>query len=500
MTAAVAALGFMPMALSNSSGAEVQKPLATVVIGGLISATILTLVVLPVLYYYVEKWFGSTFSSTNASKQSAIHTSVIVGLFVLLSVPQTSQAQEIPKYSLEQIHELLLENNAQLQIVDQERMQTEWMLRGSANISNTTVQLSYGQINGAQSQDSQINISQTIALPLVYRLQRNIAEQEVGTAENAKTVLAHELEYELQVLVSQLCLAKSKHQLLTEEKEIHTKWWNASKIRVETGESVPVEMYTADSQRMLAEMALQENSLEIRNIQRQIAFLIGQSKQSALVDVDMDTALWLQKMFAVISNIQASQLQVSHPTLQLMQKEVQLAEATVASWKSHLLPQLTLGYTNQSFMGPNIDIYGNSTTYSSSDRFHSVQFGLNIPILSLPYYRANIHSAQISQDIATSKLSAIETEFTNQLQFVWEQLQTVEANLAYFQSTTIPRSRLLREQADISFQMGDVDYLQYMQYIQKYMDVQSEYISVVGQYMQLVLDIQLLHSSTNFVQ
>jgi len=57
LTASVASLGFLPMALSQSAGAEVQKPLATVVIGGLISATFLTLVVLPVLYYYFEKSF-----------------------------------------------------------------------------------------------------------------------------------------------------------------------------------------------------------------------------------------------------------------------------------------------------------------------------------------------------------------------------------------------------------------------------------------------------------
>jgi cobalt-zinc-cadmium resistance protein CzcA len=54
MTAAVASLGFLPMALATSAGAEVQKPLATVVIGGLITSTILTLVVLPCLYSYVE--------------------------------------------------------------------------------------------------------------------------------------------------------------------------------------------------------------------------------------------------------------------------------------------------------------------------------------------------------------------------------------------------------------------------------------------------------------
>jgi len=55
MTAAVASLGFLPMALSTSGGAEVQKPLATVVIGGLASATLLTLIVLPILYLLLER-------------------------------------------------------------------------------------------------------------------------------------------------------------------------------------------------------------------------------------------------------------------------------------------------------------------------------------------------------------------------------------------------------------------------------------------------------------
>lgn len=55
MTAFVASLGFLPMALATGSGAEVQRPLATVVIGGIISSTFLTLVLLPTLYEWIEK-------------------------------------------------------------------------------------------------------------------------------------------------------------------------------------------------------------------------------------------------------------------------------------------------------------------------------------------------------------------------------------------------------------------------------------------------------------
>ena len=55
MTALVASLGFVPMALSTSPGSEVQRPLASVVIGGLITSTVLTLFVLPVLYGWLEQ-------------------------------------------------------------------------------------------------------------------------------------------------------------------------------------------------------------------------------------------------------------------------------------------------------------------------------------------------------------------------------------------------------------------------------------------------------------
>jgi cobalt-zinc-cadmium resistance protein CzcA len=58
MTATVAALGLIPAALSRAIGSDVQRPLATVIIGGLITSTVLTLLILPVLYFYIERWKG----------------------------------------------------------------------------------------------------------------------------------------------------------------------------------------------------------------------------------------------------------------------------------------------------------------------------------------------------------------------------------------------------------------------------------------------------------
>jgi cobalt-zinc-cadmium resistance protein CzcA len=64
MTALVAALGFVPMAIATGTGAEVQRPLATVVIGGIISSTILTLLVLPGVYALIYQFKGKNRAST----------------------------------------------------------------------------------------------------------------------------------------------------------------------------------------------------------------------------------------------------------------------------------------------------------------------------------------------------------------------------------------------------------------------------------------------------
>jgi len=77
MTALVASLGFLPMALSTGVGAEVQRPLATVVIGGVLSSTLLTLLVLPVLYDLVE-----TFLSGHGPSQA--WCARLAGLWLLL--------------------------------------------------------------------------------------------------------------------------------------------------------------------------------------------------------------------------------------------------------------------------------------------------------------------------------------------------------------------------------------------------------------------------------
>ena len=98
MTATVASLGFLPMAFSSSAGAEVQKPLATVVIGGLITATFLTLFVLPLLYII----FNTKISLKRKPKMKNITTATTI-LILLFANGHAQFAPQIrPRFIIRQ--------------------------------------------------------------------------------------------------------------------------------------------------------------------------------------------------------------------------------------------------------------------------------------------------------------------------------------------------------------------------------------------------------------
>lgn len=107
LTASAAALGFLPMAISSGAGAEVQRPLATVVIGGLITSTLLTLIVLPVIYSLFNKEKKDKNKSHENLRIKALST-------VLLLIGFSGYSQETQVKTIKNVNELqsmALENN-----------------------------------------------------------------------------------------------------------------------------------------------------------------------------------------------------------------------------------------------------------------------------------------------------------------------------------------------------------------------------------------------------
>ncbi len=143
LTATTDIFGFLPMAFSASAGAEVQRPLATVVIGGMLTATLLTLVVLPVLYTFVEG------RSDRRKGLKAPNANVIIVLIVcggLLGIPAVANAQQqeqekdsLPTITLEQARKRAVENYPKIQSARLEIESQQALKKTAWDLGNTQV-------------------------------------------------------------------------------------------------------------------------------------------------------------------------------------------------------------------------------------------------------------------------------------------------------------------------------------------------------------------------
>jgi cobalt-zinc-cadmium resistance protein CzcA len=142
LTAASTMVGFLPMAFSTSAGAEVQRPLATVVIGGLVTSTMLTMIMLPILFYFVHS--KEAFSKLKVPKK----TISIILLFLFAGLANVvAQEQETQKLTIEQAVEYALKNNPVIQNAALNIESANKQKQGVLNFEPTEFSYQNGQIN-----------------------------------------------------------------------------------------------------------------------------------------------------------------------------------------------------------------------------------------------------------------------------------------------------------------------------------------------------------------
>lgn len=276
MTAAVASLGFLPMALSQSSGAEIQRPLATVVIGGLITATLLTLIVLPVLYSY----FGSI---KPKSSKGAIASATIIIFALGLSAPllaQTPMQQLAPSLhslqtlTLPQAIEMALKNNSGQKIAGFETDRQKALLKGAVNLPKTDFLFSQGNIN-SQERDNSFNLTQRLALPGLYASQKKLAKARIESSTLEQAVRSNELIKEVRSAYERLVYFKAKSSVLAEQDSIYSGLMKASDLRYQAGETGQLERATSAAQAMEIKNLMSQNQADINIAAQQLQTLMN---------------------------------------------------------------------------------------------------------------------------------------------------------------------------------------------------------------------------------
>lgn len=456
MTALVASLGFLPMALSKGAGAEVQRPLATVVIGGLLLATFLTLLVLPVLYILFEK--------INFKKMKTSKNTVVILLFLLLQVPVFSQT-----IALDDAIEMAEKNN--LSLKSSELLEEYYSQRKATyfNLPNTSFGFEVGQMN-SETTDTKFDVSQTFSLPTVYSNQKKLLEQEWNSTVLQKNLKTAELKKSVVQLFYHILVLREKENLLKETDRLFAGFLEKAKLRFEKGESNVMEITSAEMQRDNIGLQIQglENELELAKIQLQL-----------LLNSDIRYEPEADSFILQTSILDSSS--ENHPFLQLASQELEIARQQIKLEKSKLLPSFSIGYSNQSFLDIN------------KDRFNSVNVGIDIPLFS-GHQKAQIKAEEQKLTFAQNEWEVKKAQWKSDLE---SSIRTYQMQLQFvenYQTKQLARADLILKIAQQQFISGEINYLDWVLLNNQALQIQNDYYNAVLELNQNAIQIQYLIS------
>ncbi|MCF3107620.1 CusA/CzcA family heavy metal efflux RND transporter [Niabella sp. CC-SYL272] len=433
MTASVASLGFIPMALSNGAGAEVQRPLATVVIGGLMIATLLTLFVLPLLYITIEKGFKM--------KKVKYKNGLPILILCTLFLGGTVNAQVA--VTLDEAIQLALRQNRELK---QEQLRSDYakalIKTSSADIPHAGITMDYGQLNSAYN-DTRVGIAQSIAFPAVYKRQKNLYTEEWKKSELNVSLRAFELKKAVSLTYYNLLYWKAKEQLLEEALQLYSDFQDKAALRLKAGESNLLEKTTADNQKAAISIQLQQVRQEIQTLRLQFRWLLNTETDYLPADD--------RKAVVVMTETDM------HPLLKLLEQQRVVAEQQTALERSRLLPGLELGYNLNSFKGIGPD----EKLYNATPRFHSVQAGISVPLFSRGQ-KARVETSKMAVQIEAHHFENAQAALKKQYEQLLQAYKSNEEIVRQYETSELKNAQVIAETAKKQFLNGAINYLEFV--------------------------------------
>ena len=458
LTALAAALGFLPMALSNGAGAEVQRPLATVVIGGLVSSTFLTMLVLPVLYYLFEE--------RKKLKKANMKKALIMSLLLLMTIQLS--AQEIKGLGLTEIYDKAVENNSALKASSLKVDEADALINEAFSFDKTNVYYHYDENNTAYN-DIPLNvfgIEQDFLFPTRYFAGKKVNKANLNVENNSFKIQKRSFEKQLFSNYYELQYQLEKEVVLKRLDSFYQTFAHAAKRRFETGETNYLEKITAQAkQKQLHTLYLQA----------------GQDVKKSLLE--------LQKVVQSEEQLQVEKVPLQRLVIEQMgletnpglgyydaKKELFLAKKRVAS--QSLLPDITLNYFQGSNSSLNESLYG-------------YNIGLKIPLL-FSGNSANIKASKLSIEIVNTQAEDYRIRLEAKQAMLFTELKKYEEALEYYDDEGENLSKEIFDTAKKSYQSGEINFFQYIQSIENSLQILLDYLQNLNLYNQKIIELNYL--------
>ncbi|WP_333663357.1 CusA/CzcA family heavy metal efflux RND transporter [Chishuiella changwenlii] len=471
MTATVASLGFLPMAISTSAGAEVQKPLATVVIGGLISATFLTLFVLPLLYII----FNSKINFKSNRKMTSI-TTIIIFLFGSMFL----QAQE--KISVEQAIEIAIQNNQDIKSKTLDIESTEQLRKTAFELPKTSVNFQYGNNEGFEFNDG-VMISQTIPFPSIFKAKKNLVNEQVKGKEFEKLISINQLKQQVRYYFYQLEYLENNAKILSSLDSIYTDFTRVAKLRYKAGDTKRVDISTAQTKQGEINLLSQQNKMYKVNAYRSLQTLLKSEKE-----FEIETSAEYQPLF--ITSMVDENFLDKHPAIQALYQEAKIIETSQKVEKASGLPDFTFGYSNISLIGAH-ERNGIERYYNRGQRFSYVDVGISIP-LTFGATKARIRSLDLSKQSFEAAASWQKQQLQTQLQNTLQEYEQKLVQYNYLKEQALPNAKEIINAAKLGYETGDISNVEYLYSVQAATDIRLNYLKSIQDINNSVINIYSL--------
>ena len=451
MTALVASLGFLPMALSQGEGAEVQRPLATVVIGGLLIATFLTLFVLPILYLMTHRG-------------KLVNKKVFILLiFIPLFSSQVLNAQQ--PINLKQALDIALANNLSMKSERLKSLYQQRLLKSGTNIPGTNITGEYGQINSYYA-DAQLGLSQNINFPVVYKRQKNLLNEEWKSSVLHINLQKAQLKRDVSKVYFALIYLQNKRELLQKSDTLISTLLDKVTLRFNKGEINILEKSAAMNQRNQIEVQLIQLDQDIEILQVQFQLLLNTETIFRPAKNSVPESIVFEADSSIL---------FVHPEIQYWEQQRQIAASTTRLEQARLLPDLTLGYNLMSMRGMGAD----DKVYNSTLRFHSAQITFNIPIFRSSQ-KARIDASKVKENIIANEYEQELQAFKSKYHISFIQYQKCNEMVRYYETVILNNAEIITATANIQLLNGDINYLEWVLLVNQAISIQSEYIEALN--------------------
>lgn len=475
MTATVASLGFLPMALSTGAGAEVQKPLATVVIGGLITATFLTLFVLPLLYIIFN-------TKINFRKKAKMKSVTTILLLLLSGLGFNANAQTKKIIGVEEAINIALQNNGNIKAKDFEIKSAQSLKKTSGELPKLDFNTQLGQYNSIKF-DQSFQVAQTIPFPTLFGAKKELINAEVKSKELQSEITVLELKNQVRTYYYQIQYLQHNQKQLLQLDSLYNDFIKIAELRYKTGDTKKVEISTAQAKQGEINLLLKQNEVYLQNAYQNLQALMNTNEP---FEVSNDAKFQPLQ----ISTLLDSSAVANHPTIKALYQDVVIAEQTKKVEKAQGLPDFTVGYVNQSLIGFQT-VNGQDKYFNSGNRFSSVNIGVAIP-LTFGATKAKIKSLDYQKQAAQANAQQQQILLQTQLQNLIQQYQQDLQQFNYYQQQALPNANDIVSAAQLGYRTGDISYVEYLYAIQTATDIQLNYLKSIQQVNQSAINIYSL--------